>query len=294
VRGAIEERSGAHVIEAVTQPYGFSPGLAARLRLDDGRRLFVKAVSEVANPDTHQIHRREARILGALPESAPAPRLLWTIDDLGWVALGLQDIDGRHPHEPWTAEDLSLLINTVGRMASDLTPSPVANLETASSWFKTTINGWQTALERDEHRLDPWVRRNLMRLADLEMQAPSAAGGETLLHCDVRADNLLVAGERMYVVDWPWARIGARWIDLVAMAPSIAMQGGPAPEPFLSRLDLAGVTSHALDAVICTIAGYFAVRALDPPPPGIPSVRAFQAAQGREAIAWLRERTGWD
>jgi len=30
------------------------------------------------------------------------------------------------------------------------------------------------------------------------------------------------------------------------------------------------------------------------PPPGIPTVRAFQAAQGRVAISWLRERSGWD
>jgi len=294
VRSAIEERSGARVVEAVTQPQGFSPGLAARLRLDDGRRVFVKAVSEAANPDTHHIHRREARILGALPASAPAPRLLWALDEMGWVALGLEDIDGRHPHEPWTEQDLALVVATVEQMAPALTPSPVAELETAASWFENAINGWQIALQRDEKRLDPWALRNLDRLADLEKHAPSAGAGETLIHCDIRADNLLIARHRVYVVDWPWARIGAPWIDLVGMAPSVAMQGGPAPERFMSGLDLGGVSRDALDAVICTIAGYFAVHALDPPPPGIPTVRAFQAAQGREAIAWLRERTGWD
>jgi aminoglycoside phosphotransferase (APT) family kinase protein len=294
VRSAIEERSGARVVEAVTQPQGFSPGLAARLRLDDGRRVFVKAVSEAANPDTHHIHRREARILGALPASAPAPRLLWTLDEMGWVALGLEDIDGRHPHEPWTEQDLALVVATVEQMAPALTPSPVAELETAASWFENAINGWQIALQRDEKRLDPWVLRNLDRLADLEKHALAAGAGETLIHCDIRADNLLIARHRVYVVDWPWARIGAPWIDLVGMAPSVAMQGGPAPESFMSGLDLGGVSRDALDAVICTIAGYFAVHALDPPPPGIPTVRAFQAAQGREAIAWLRERTGWD
>ena len=293
VRSAIEERAGARVVEAITQPYGFSPGLASRLRLADGRRVFVKAVSASANPDSHHIHRREARILGALPASAPAPRLVWTFDDLGWVVLGLEDIDGRHPHEPWTTSDLSLVIDTVERMESDLTPSPIAWLETAASWFETAINGWQKALERDEKRLDPWVLRHLDRLASLEKQAPAAGAGETLMHCDVRADNLLLAGDRVYVVDWPWARIGAPWIDLIGMAPSVAMQGGPPPEQLIGRLDLGGVSRDALDAVICTIAGYFAFQALQPPPPGIPTVRAFQAAQGRVAIAWLRERTGW-
>jgi len=35
IRAAFEERLGGRVVEAVTQPTGFSPGLAARLRLED-------------------------------------------------------------------------------------------------------------------------------------------------------------------------------------------------------------------------------------------------------------------
>ena len=294
VRAALEHRLGASVDQATTQPQGFSPGLASRLLLDDGRRVFLKAVHESANPDTPAIHRREARILSALPASVPAPRLLWTYDEEGWVALCLEDIDGRHPHEPWTEDDLDLVVATYTRMAADLTPSPIEVGETAADAFAGEINGWQLALQRGEDRLEAWCARNLARLADLESRAPRAADGETLLHFDARADNLLIADGRMYVLDWPWARTGAWWIDLVAMAPSVAMQGGPSPADFLGRLDMSEVAGEALDAVVCTLAGYFAVRALEPPPSGIPTVRAFQAAQGRVAIAWLRELTGWD
>jgi aminoglycoside phosphotransferase (APT) family kinase protein len=294
VRDALEERMGGRVLEAVTQPQGFSPGLAARMRLDDGRRVFVKAVGEEANPDTPGIHRREARVLAALPAVAPAPRLLWTYDARGWVALGLEDIDGRHPHEPWTEADLRLVLTTLLKMARDLTPSPIAVDETAAQGFERDVNGWQVALARGETRLDAWSRKHLARLGELESRAPAAAEGDTLLHFDARADNLLIAGDRVYVVDWPWARTGAWWIDLLLMAPSVAMQGGPSPESFLGRLDLKGVARDALDAVICTMAGYFVVRALEPDPPGIPTVRAFQAAQGRVAMGWLRERLGWD
>lgn len=293
VRAALERRLGARVVEAITQPSGFSPGLAARLLLEDGRRVFLKAVSQDANPDTHNIHRQEARILAALPEGVPAPRLAWSFDERGWVALCLQDIDGRHPHEPWTDHDLELVIASVEKMSRDLTPSPVETSETVPEFFERVIHGWGIALARDEERLDPWIRRNIERLAGLEAEAPRVVGGESLVHCDVRADNLLIAGDRVYVLDWPWARIGAAWVDLVAMAPSVAMQGGPPCEEFLSRLDLGGVSPEAIDAVVCSLAGYFVVRALDPPPPGIPTVRAFQAAQGREAVAWLRERLGW-
>jgi len=45
----------------------------------------------------------------------------------------------------------------------------------------------------------------------------------------VRADNLLIADDKVFVLDWPWARTSASWIDLLLMAPGVAMQGGPAP-----------------------------------------------------------------
>ncbi len=64
-------------------------------------------------------------------------------------------------------------------------------------------------------------------------------------------------------------------------------------EEFLRRFELRDVPDEAIDAVVCSLAGYFTVQALDPPPPGIPTVRAFQAAQGRIALDWLRKRLGW-
>ena len=293
VRAAFEDRLGAGVVEATTQPTGFSPGLAARLRLGDGRRVFLKAVHESANPDTPDIHRREATILAAMPESAPVPRLLWSYDQKGWVALCLEDVEGRHPNEPWTDADLSLVIAAAKTMAHELTPSPVA-VGTAAEHFATDIKGWGVALERGEDRLDAWSRRHLSRLAELESRAQAAAAGDTLLQFDMRADNMLIAGDRVVFVDWPWARVGAWWIDLLLMAPSVEMQGGPPCAEFLRRVDIQGVSAEAVDATICTMAGYFIEHSLQPPPTGIPTVRQFQAAQGRIAVRWLRERLGWD
>ena len=54
----------------------------------------------------------------------------------------------------------------------------------------------------------------------------------------------------------------------------------PDPDP--------GITS-----VVAALAGYFARQALQPDPPGLPTLRAFQRAQGAVAIEWLRHRTGW-
>ncbi len=293
IRNAIEERLEGKVVDAITQPGGFSPGLAARLRLEDGRRVFVKAVSELANPDTPAMHRREARIVAALPASAPVARLLWTYDDAGWVALAFEDVDGRHPGAPWTEADLALVVAALKNMADDLTPPPIETQATASGAFVSGINGWRIALDRGEHRLDAWCLNHLERLADLESLAPAAAAGETLLHFDTRADNLLIAGDRVFVIDWPHARVGAAWVDWVAMAPSVAMQGGPHPQALLDRFHATDASGEEIDAVLCSLAGYFVVRALEPAPPGLPTVRAFQAAQGEVALTWLRERLGW-
>jgi len=294
VRRDLEKRLGAQVIEAKTQRGGFSPGLAARLVLADGSRAFVKAVSEDANPDSHHIYRQEARIVAALPASVPTPRFRWLYDHRGWVALCFDDIDGRHPHEPWTRDDLELVVAGLKAMSRQLTPSPIEVEETAADVFGTVLNGWFRALERGPRPLDPWAVRNLERLARLEMRAPSAVLGDTLLHFDLRADNMLISGERLLVFDWPWARTGAAWVDWLAMAPSVEMQGGPPASEFFGSFAVGSVPGESIDAALASMAGYFCVHSLDPPPPGIPTVRAFQAAQGAVALRWLRERTGWE
>ena len=142
-----------------------------------------------------------------------------------------------------------------------------------------------------EAGLDAWSRRHL----DLEAEAPEEVAGDALLHLDLRADNLLVTPQgRVLVVDWPHARVGASWLDPVFFAPSVAMQRGLDTEEMLARhpagrrADPAAVT-----AALAAVAGFFSVEALRPAPPGLPTLRPFQAAQGEAVRAWLTRRTGW-
>jgi len=50
VRRAVAGRLGAEVRAEDSRPGGFSPGVASRLTLADGRRVFVKAVNAGRNP----------------------------------------------------------------------------------------------------------------------------------------------------------------------------------------------------------------------------------------------------
>jgi hypothetical protein len=110
----------------------------------------------------------------------------------------------------------------------------------------------------------------------------------------VRADNILLTDDRVWFVDWPHACVGAAWVDVVCFAPSVAMQGGPTPEEVIARHPACRTAEPAeITATVAALAGYFTHRALQPPPPGLPTVRAFQAAQGVVARRWLAQRTGW-
>jgi hypothetical protein len=81
-------------------------------------------------------------------------------------------------------------------------------------------------------------------------------------------------------------------VDLVLGAPCIALQGGPPPDELLRRAGV-GADADAVTAVVAAFAGLMLYSSAQPPPPGIPTVREFQAVQGRIALDWLRARTRW-
>jgi aminoglycoside phosphotransferase (APT) family kinase protein len=295
IPAGLEDWLGSPVVTTTMQSGGFSPGVSARVQTADGRRVFVKAVGPELNPDTPDIYRQEARVVASLPITAPAPRLLWTYDegDDGWVMLVFEDIDGWNPAEPWRSDELDRVLDTLVSLSASLTPSPI-QAPSASETFATTICGWQQLHKEPSDRLDSWSARYLPALAALESGAPEAVDGDTLLHFDIRADNILLTPSRVFVVDWPHACIGAAWVDLVAFAPSVAMQGGPQPEELLGRHPAAvDADPDRVTAAIASVTGYLIQRSLLPPPPGIPTLRAFQAAQGIMAQRWLAQRTGW-
>lgn len=298
IRTEVERRLGSPVVAARTQPGGFSPGVAARLELADGGRAFVKAVSPAGNLIAPSIHRREARIVAAIPRSAPVPQLLFMLDDDpdGWVLLAFEDVDGHQPEVPWREDELDTVIEAMAALAVELTPSPVRGpvVADAADAFGRGDMSWAALAATRNPALDPWSARHLADLVALEARAGDAARGDTLLHFDLRADNLLLTADGVRVVDWPHAHVGAAFVDFVWFAPCVAMQGGPSPGDLMTRYAPARDADPAtLDAVIAAVAAYFTAGSLQPPAPGLPTLRAFQAAQADVARAWLADHTGW-
>jgi Ser/Thr protein kinase RdoA (MazF antagonist) len=211
--------------------------------------------------------------------------------DGDWIALVITEVDGRTPAIPWRTAELDRVVDAVQTLGECLTPTPLA-APPMTETCATIMNLWRAVAGglANPAGLPPWAVANLDRLAELEADWAVAVDGNTLLHLDLRADNLLLAGDQVFVVDWPHACVGAAWVDLLVMLPSVIMQGGD-PDRCWRRYPAGrDVDADRVNSVLAGLAGFFAVSALRPAPPGLPRLRDFQRAQGDAALSWLRER----
>jgi hypothetical protein len=276
-------------------PGGFSPGATAVLECAD-RDIFVKAVGAELNPQSPDMHRREVVVSAALPLSPRFPCLLDSYDDGDWVALAFDAVDGRPPRHPWEAGELILVTEALSSLHRELTPSPLPLLTRLADYARHLFGGWAdlSAMDAPPAGLDRWARSHLDRLAELESDWPAACEGPTLVHGDVRADNVLLAADGVVFVDWPHAAVGTSVFDVIGWAPSVVLEGGPPPEELLARhVAPIPVDPDVVTVLLAAVAGFFVERSHRPPMPGLPTLRPFQAAQGEVALDWLRRRTGW-
>ena len=290
VRREIEAIIGGPVVDAVSQAGGFSPGSADRIRIGTGRRVFVKAVSSAANPRSPQLHRQEARVAAVLPPSAPTPTLLGSYDDGEWVALVYEDVEGRHPATPWLPDELRRVQAALAELAAVLTPSPLPS-PTAADALADDFAGWRRMAAEPPADLDPWLGEHLDDLVALADRGLHALVGDTLVHTDIRADNILLGADgRVTVVDWPSACRGPAWLDQLLLLVNVRLYGGHDTPALLDRYaDEAGVPRADLTAALAGIAGFFTDGARQPAPPGLPTLRAFQRAQSDAVLSWLRD-----
>jgi aminoglycoside phosphotransferase (APT) family kinase protein len=286
VHAGVGSLLGSPVVSVRPCVGGFSPGAACAVTLAYGGRAFVKAVSPAQNPHTPDMYRQEAANHAWLPAHPAVPALLGTYDDGEWVALAFELVDAGTPALPWVASELSTALRAVGavRTAAGALGGGVRQVE---EQYAEDFTAWRTfAGGAPLDGLDAWSLAHLDRLAELEAGWAAYAAGSALLHTDLRADNLLVRGDDAWVVDWAWLCAGAEWVDTVLIAPSVALQGGPPPEALLASASPSAPAEGVL-AVAVALAGFFTARALEPPLPGLPTVRAHQARSGAACREWL-------
>ena len=97
IRRWVAHLLGSRIVDVAEQTGGMSPGCASRLVGQDGARLFVKVVGRLHNPDTPTLFRREVTALDLIGSADLWADLVAVWDDDDWVAIVLEDVEGRHP-----------------------------------------------------------------------------------------------------------------------------------------------------------------------------------------------------
>jgi aminoglycoside phosphotransferase (APT) family kinase protein len=295
VRSLVEELAGAGVVSAESAGTGFTPGFASRLDLIDGRRVFVKAASS-ADDDLHgwpmsDAYREEVRKLSALPAAVGAPPVLWHRDvelaGLRWVVTGFQYVDGAPPRRPWRLDQLVLVLDKLAAVAEALTAvPPELGLKPLATEL---VDGYADRLTAVRSRAgdSKW----LDTVAELCADAVELTAGASIVHLDLRDDNLLIdADGGVWIVDWNWPAVGARWVDLVCVLLS-ARGDGIDVDSLLAQHPLCqDVSAHSVDALLAVLWSFWAVAVDRPPPAHSPYLRHHQRWYLDVTEGWLRDR----
>jgi hypothetical protein len=258
----------------------------------DGSRHFVKAASLKAQRMFAEAYREEARKLTALPEGAPAPRLLWTHDGDDWMVLATEYVDAELPARPWRAEDLDRCVAMTEQLAATLTPPPPGLADDFATEFDRWPAYWDQ-LRASPPEL-PGLAEHLDEAAALSARFRDVTAGSTLVHTDIRDDNIMLTADgRALLCDWNWPVVGAAWLDTVFLM--IGPRGdGLDVDAILAASPLTrDVPGEAVDIVIALVTGYFLVSSALPVPSTSPHMRDAQRWQGEVCWGWLCERRGW-
>jgi hypothetical protein len=287
VRQAVEESLGGTVVRAATQNSGFTPGFASRLWLSDGRTVFAKAVS-----DDHEwlmeAYQTEAAKLTVLPASVPAPRVRGTLtvasSQRSWFVLLLDDVDGAPPVRPWGLDEASRALHAAVRTAEALTPAPAGRTWGTIAALIDPQPDWSHACRR--YRIGAAAQ-------ELSLSGLPSLAGSTLLHSDLRDDNVIVGRDgRVWFCDWNFPTVGPTWVDAVTLA--ISMHGdGLDADALLTKSGAVTAGVDGVDVFLATLLGYFARARQEPTPDTSPYLREAQTWYADVVADWLARRRGW-
>lgn len=288
LRTEVERRLGSPVVDAHSVEAGFTPGMASVLTCADGSRHFVKAASHRAQRAFAASYAEEVRHLRTLPRTAPAPALRWVDDDGEWIVMSTELVEGRPVDRPWTRADLDACLDALAEVAERFTPAPVQmHLPTFAAETASWPGAWTRVRTPDRPERVPEAR-------EMAGRASSLLVGTTLVHGDVRADNVLLDGDgRAVLCDWNWPATGPAWLDswmllVQAYGDGIDVEAVVAERPLLRE-----APDEAVDSLLALLAGYFLRAGCESVPPNSPHVRDHQHWTGTVCWLWLAERRRW-
>lgn len=305
VRREAERILGSRVARAERVFGGYAPSATFRMRLANGRRAFFKGIDASSNDYMRWALGQEGRVYTRIPDLIRpwAPRFLGALGVRDWRALLLEDV-GPAGVPPWTrAKALAAVrsfaafhARTHGRPLPRWLPRHRLWAPFAQFWGdleKKGLGGSAALAGRRRREAGRWLGAALPVLRRAAERLARARPPYALLHVDVRSDNVRLDGALLRMFDWPNACVGPVEFDVVAFLQAIAAEGGPSPEDLLHEYERRlALRPDVLDSSASAVAGYFAVRAWQPPIPGLPRVRSIQRRQLKASLPWAARRLG--
>ncbi len=203
------------------------------------------------------------------------PRLVAFEDHEQEPILVLEDLSAYHWPPPWEDGQVDMVLAQIDALHA--TP---AAIESYAEVHGDGEKNWHTVASDPAPFLalgiatPAWLERALPLL--LQQAARCRTEGSSLTHWDIRSDNICIQPRQAVLVDWNLACVGNPVLDLGFWLPSLAAEGGPAPE---------GILPDAPE-VAAWVAGFFAARAGLPLIPDAPRVRLVQRQQLATALPW--------
>ena len=227
LRDAVRELAGANVTAWRKPDTGLSRAQRYLVTLTDGQRVFVKAATDATTADWL---RNEHLAL----TSAPArfvPRVVAWRDEAGvWPLLLTEALEGHWPASHagvnWRPGDLELLFAALRDLAATPAPKGLAPApERLPIW--PTLRDAAGDLDSLDLAAPGWLAEHIPALAQAE--ASLGRNGTSLVHGDMRSDNICILEGRAVFVDWTGACRGSAHADLANFLAPVHLEGGPRP-----------------------------------------------------------------
>ncbi|MGW0854954.1 phosphotransferase [Streptomyces sp. NPDC002690] len=296
VREAVRGRLGAPVVDVIHQGGGFTQGLAARVRCAGGGEVFLKASPLGARMASH--YRAEAVVGEHLP-TVIAPEFLWSLEVGDWVVNAFESVRGREPDLRPGSADLVGVLEAVGGLERGLTPCPVPEAGAVGETLSALSGHWVRLAAEPVGSVgrSPWTASRRARLEDLDSaeRLVELSVGDTLVHCDLRADNMLTetGTGRVRILDWSWGARGAAWVDAAFLVPQLILAGhspAGAEAALAARVPAwRAVAPEAASVFAVALTGYWTWHHAHGPGGALGAYRGRAAGAGR---IWIDHRLG--
>jgi hypothetical protein len=255
---------------------GISDTAARWIVANDVESAFVKIGATDLTADWTRIEHENYRSI----EGWFLPRVLGFDDDGSRPVLALEDLSDAFWPPPWTDQRVAAVLEALAAISHVVPPVHIVGRRI----------DWGTNWRDVEQNPRPFLELGLCSPAWLEANLPtlvSAAGealisGDSLVHLDVRSDNLCFREGQAVLLDWNHAGVANADVDVAFWLPSLHAEGGPPPERVMP----------SCPALAAWVAGFFCSRAGGVEMPEAPHVRPLQLQQARTALPWAVRALG--